>query len=96
LNTTLILEDEVMKLLQTKGSLVPSNNASNNMFTEVKLLVKWKKVKPASAKKLDLLAAYYVNPPPPSLSLCGLQMMTLTLPHSSPPMWTCETQLWVS
>jgi hypothetical protein len=68
LNAALLLENDVMLLLQTKGSLVPSN-ASNFSVAEIKLLIKWKKVKPASAKKIDLLAAYYQNPPPISQPL---------------------------
>jgi hypothetical protein len=63
LQAGLLLENTVMVLLQTKGNLV-SQNASEFTVPEIKMLLKWKKVKPASARKVDLLAAYYNNPPP--------------------------------
>jgi hypothetical protein len=68
LNDALLLEDAVMKLLQEKGSLVPQN-ASRFTVAEVKLLLKWKKAKPTSSKKADLVLAYYSNPPPLTTAL---------------------------
>jgi hypothetical protein len=68
LNAALLLEDAVMTLLQEKGSLVP-DNASNFTVADIKLLLKWKKAKPTSFKKADLLSAYYTNPPPLSSQL---------------------------
>jgi hypothetical protein len=63
LMSALLVENAVMELLQEKGSLCPQ---SVTKFTvpEIKLLLKWKKVKPKSSKKADLAAAYYSNPPP--------------------------------
>jgi hypothetical protein len=58
----LLLENTVMELLQTKGSLC-AQNASHFTVTEIKLILKWKNVKSTSAKKADLLAAYYNTPP---------------------------------
>ena len=64
LNGETSLERDVTLLMQTKGILVAANE---NIFTvpEIKLLLKWKKAKPASSKKADLLVAYYATPPPP-------------------------------
>jgi hypothetical protein len=80
LSAALLLENAVMVLLQEKGSLVPEN-ASRFTATEVKMLLKWKKAKPTSFKKADLVAAYYSNPPlnaqlwtlPDEIELVGLQ-----------------------
>ena len=64
LNAALLLDNAVMEWLQSKGNLVPPQNAATFTVAEVKLLLKWKKIKPASSKKVDLVAAYYTNPPP--------------------------------
>jgi hypothetical protein len=63
LTAALDVENSVMQLLQLKGSLCPQNAMAFTVF-QIKLLVKWKKAKPASSKKEDLLAAYYSLPPP--------------------------------
>jgi hypothetical protein len=57
-----LLENAVMILLQQKGSLV-EQNASTFRVDDLKLLLKWKKVKPASSRKDDLFKAYWDNPP---------------------------------
>jgi hypothetical protein len=71
LNALLLMENKVMELLERKGSLVPQN-ASKYMVPEIKLLLKWKKAKPVSSKKPDLLASYYNSPPPLSPELWTL------------------------
>jgi hypothetical protein len=57
------LELSVNDLLTTKGNVVPENERHFSV-AELKLLLKWKKDKPTSSKKADLIAAYYSNPSP--------------------------------
>jgi hypothetical protein len=57
------LELSVNDLLTTKGNLVPENERHFTV-AELKMLLKWKKVKPTSSKKADLLTAYYNHPSP--------------------------------
>jgi hypothetical protein len=84
----LVIENKVMALLESKGSLVPQN-ASHFTVENLKLLIKWKRVLlPASAKKAELLAAYFAHPlPPPSqdwspeeeMELVALQSETIDM-----------------
>jgi hypothetical protein len=60
------LEDTVQIILATKGNVVPENE-KNFTVPELKSLLKWKNVQPASNKKADLIAAYYNNPSPPNV-----------------------------
>jgi hypothetical protein len=61
------MEEQVMALLELKSALIPLN-ARAFTVADLKLLLNWKRVKlglpAASAKKADLLTAYFANPPP--------------------------------
>jgi hypothetical protein len=60
------LENNARHLLTRKGNLVPENERNFNV-ADLKLLLKWKKVKASSFKKADLVMAYYNNPSPPNV-----------------------------
>lgn len=62
-NERLAIEESATLLLQTKGN--PSFERERDFtLKELKLLIKWKKVKPTSQKKADLIEAVINNPPP--------------------------------
>ena len=61
------LDNAATALLQAKGNLT-DETAKNFTVADIKLLLKWKKVKPTSSKKIDLLTAYYNHPSPNTLA----------------------------
>jgi hypothetical protein len=64
-NAAVVLEGMVTALLTVKGN--PSEETGRNYTVpELKLLLKWKKVKPTSTKKDDLIHAFANHPPPPN------------------------------
>lgn len=57
------LEVKVTDLLGMKGNPT-EENASTFKVAELKTLLKWKKAKPISSKKADLITAFRMSPPP--------------------------------
>jgi hypothetical protein len=65
LGASLLLEQHVIAILTAKGN--PEEETSKDCtVAELKLLLKWKKVKPTSSKKADLIHAFCNYPSPPN------------------------------